>query len=84
MSEGTPNVGWFQIKLRDVFLATFWIGIACGVAPMAVGQLRGEARAPIWGFVMTFSLLAAFWSLRGRYQSPARWNWNFWVLGLAN
>ena len=55
---------WLQIQLRDMFLATLWIGIACGTG---AAMWRGQATAPIWGYVTIFALLAAYWSLRGRY-----------------
>lgn len=64
MSEGRAR---FQIKLRDVFVATFWVGVACGTATMVSGMWNGQPFVPFWGFVSVFSLLAAFWSLRGRY-----------------
>ena len=64
MTEGPAR---FQIKLRNVFVATFWVGIACATATMMSGVWRWEAVAPIWGFLTVFSLLTAFWSLRGRY-----------------
>jgi hypothetical protein len=67
MSEGTKKSRWFQVNLRDVFVATFWFGIACGTGTVAARGFLGEPVAPIWTFVTAFSLLATFWSLGGRY-----------------
>ena len=68
MSEGPKTLRrWYQVKLRDIFVATFWVGIACGAATMTQFATHDQARAPIWTFVAAFSSLAAFWSLQGRY-----------------
>jgi hypothetical protein len=67
MHEVPAKARWFQFELRNVFLATFWLGAACASATMHAGIFRGQAVAPIWLHLTTFSLLAAFWSLRGRY-----------------
>ena len=62
--DGTAKTRWFQIKLSNVFVATFWIAVTCGVA---TGMWRGQVEGPIWIFAALFALLAAFWSIQGRY-----------------
>ena len=66
--DGPAKTRRFQIKLANVFVATFWIAVSCGVA---TGMWRGQVEGPIWIFVAVFALLAAFWSIQGRYWGVA-------------
>ena len=64
MSDLPAKTGWFHFKLVNVFVATFWIAVSCGVA---TGMWRGQFVGPTWIFVTLFALWAAFWSIQGRY-----------------
>lgn len=60
----------FQMKLHNVFVGTFWIGVACAAVTMVPSLVRFH-ESPLLMFSAVFSLLAAFWSFKGRYLNVA-------------
>ncbi len=66
------ETAWFQTNLRNMLVATFWVAVACG-GHSHLARRGGRTD----GYVVLFSLLAAFWSLLGPTGT-------FWAPGLIS
>jgi hypothetical protein len=58
----------FQVKLHNVFAATFWIGVACAAIGMVPNMRQPHQASFLWLLLAGTSVMSALWSLANKYR----------------